>query len=138
MPALSVVIPLYNEEDNIAPLQHELAEALRGLDHEIVLVDDCSKDATLARIERGPEVRVIEFPKNTGQSAALYAGIQASRGGIIVLLDASWRNSSGAPIWCAATAPTGRIPLSNGCKAASRILCAADSRETGSAIPAAP
>ena len=52
MPALSVVIPLYNEEDNIAPLQHELAEALRGLDHEIVLVDDCSKDATLARIER--------------------------------------------------------------------------------------
>src|ERR1700733_1538356 len=92
MPALSVVIPLYNEEDNIAELQHELAEALRGLDHEIVLVDDCSKDATLARIERRPEVRVIEFAKNTGQSAAMYAGIQASRGGIIVLLDGDRQN----------------------------------------------
>jgi glycosyltransferase involved in cell wall biosynthesis len=92
MPALSVVIPLYNEEDNIAPLQHELAEALRGIDHEIVLVDDCSKDATLARIERRPEVRVIEFEKNTGQSAAMYAGIQASRGGIIVLMDGDRQN----------------------------------------------
>ena len=92
MPALSVVIPLYNEEDNIAPLQHELAEALRGIDHEIVLVDDCSKDATLARIERRPEVRVIEFEKNTGQSAAMYAGIHASRGGIIVLMDGDRQN----------------------------------------------
>ena len=92
MPALSVVIPLYNEEDNIAPLQHELAEPLRGIDHEIVLVDDCSKDATLARIERRPEVRVIEFEKNTGQSAAMYAGIQASRGGIIVLMDGDRQN----------------------------------------------
>jgi len=92
MPALSVVIPLFNEEDNIAQLQHELAEALRGLDHEIVLVDDCSRDATLARIERGPGVRVIEFTRNTGQSAAMYAGIQAARGGIIVLLDGDRQN----------------------------------------------
>src|SRR6202453_1732637 len=92
MPALSVVIPLYNEEDNIAPLQHELAEALREIDHEIVLVDDCSKDATLARIERRPEGRVIEFERNTGQSAAMYAGIQASRGGIIVLMDGDRQN----------------------------------------------
>jgi dolichol-phosphate mannosyltransferase len=92
MPALSVVIPLYNEEDNIAPLQQELAAALLGLDYEIVLVDDCSKDATLARIENRPEVRVIEFAKNTGQSAAMYAGIHAARGGIIVLLDGDRQN----------------------------------------------
>src|SRR5258708_37895680 len=92
MPALSVVIPLYNEEDNIAQLQQELAAALAGIDHEIILVDDCSQDQTLARIERRPEVRVIEFAKNTGQSAAMYAGIQAARGDVIVLLDGDRQN----------------------------------------------
>ena len=92
MPAVSVVIPLYNEEDNIAELQKELAAALAGIDHEIILVHDCSKDGTLARIERRPEVRVIEFAKNTGQSAALYAGIQAARGEVIVLLDGDRQN----------------------------------------------
>ncbi len=92
MPAVSVVIPLYNEEDNIAELQKELAVALAGIDHEVILVDDCSKDQTLARIERRPEVRVIEFAKNTGQSAAMYAGIQAARGEVIVLLDGDRQN----------------------------------------------
>ncbi len=92
MPAVSVVIPLYNEEDNIAELQKELAAALSGVDHEVILVDDCSKDQTLARIDRQPGVRVIEFAKNTGQSAAMYAGIQAARGDIIVLLDGDRQN----------------------------------------------
>ncbi len=92
MPAVSVVIPLYNEEDNIAPLQDELATALTGLDYELVLVDDCSSDQTLARIRRGPGVRVLEFSKNTGQSAAMYAGIHAARGDVIVLLDGDRQN----------------------------------------------
>jgi dolichol-phosphate mannosyltransferase len=92
MPAVSVVIPLYNEEDNIAELQNELAAALTGIDHEVILVDDCSKDQTLARIERRPEVRVIEFAQNTGQSAAMYAGIHAARGDVIVLLDGDRQN----------------------------------------------
>jgi len=92
MPAVSVVIPLYNEEDNIAPLQGELATALTGLDYELVLVDDCSSDQTLARIRRGPGVRVLEFSKNTGQSAAMYAGIHAARGDVIVLLDGDRQN----------------------------------------------
>ena len=92
MPTLSIVIPLYNEEDNIAQLQQELASALAGIDHEIILVDDCSQDRTLARIERRPEVRVVEFAKNTGQSAAMYAGIQAARGDVIVLLDGDRQN----------------------------------------------
>ncbi len=92
MPAVSVVIPLYNEEGNIAELQQELAVALAGIDHEIILVDDCSSDATLAKIERRPEVRVIEFAKNTGQSAAMYAGIHAARGDVIVLLDGDRQN----------------------------------------------
>ncbi len=47
-------------------LQQELATALAGIEHEIILVDDCSSDQTLARIERTPEVRVLEFEKNTG------------------------------------------------------------------------
>ncbi len=92
MPAVSVVIPLFNEEGNIAQLQHELTAALTGLDYELVLVDDCSSDQTLARIERGPGVRVIEFAKNTGQSAAMYAGIHAAQGGVIVLLDGDRQN----------------------------------------------
>ena len=58
---LSVVIPLFNEEENIGPLQAELATALAGRDYELVLVDDCSTDKTLERIQRGPGVRVIEF-----------------------------------------------------------------------------
>jgi len=92
MPAVSVVIPLYNEEDNIAELQKELAAALSGVDYELILVDDCSKDQTLARIDRQPGVRVIEFAKNTGQSAAMFAGIQAAHGDVIVLLDGDRQN----------------------------------------------
>jgi dolichol-phosphate mannosyltransferase len=92
MPAVSVVIPLYNEEDNIAELQKEIATALVGVDYELILVDDCSKDQTLARITQGPEVRVIEFAKNTGQSAAMYVGIQAATGDVIALLDGDRQN----------------------------------------------
>ncbi|MGC3990419.1 MAG: glycosyltransferase family 2 protein [Chthoniobacteraceae bacterium] len=89
---LSVVIPLYNEEGNIARLQSELASALSSQEHEIILVDDCSTDRTLSLIERRPEVRVLEFVKNTGQSAAMYAGIMAARGEIIALLDGDLQN----------------------------------------------
>ncbi len=89
---ISVVIPLYNEEDNIPDLQEELAAALAGLEHEIVFVDDCSKDRTLERIQRGPASRILAFDKNTGQSAAMYAGIHAARGEVIVLLDGDLQN----------------------------------------------
>jgi dolichol-phosphate mannosyltransferase len=89
---LSVVVPLYNEQDNIAALQREVATALAGIDYELILVDDCSSDETLARIERGPGVRVIEFAKNTGQSAAMYAGIMAAKGDTIALLDGDLQN----------------------------------------------
>ena len=92
MPAVSVVIPLYNEQGNIAELQRELATALAAIDHEIILVDDCSQDETVARIARGPQVRVIEFAQNAGQSAALFAGIHAARGDVIVLLDGDRQN----------------------------------------------
>ena len=89
---ISVVIPLFNEQDNIEPLQNEVAAALAGIEHELILVDDCSSDETVKRIARRPEVRVIEFAKNTGQSAAMYAGIYAAKGDVIVLLDGDRQN----------------------------------------------
>jgi len=91
-PAISVVIPLYNEEENLPILQGELATALSGLSYEIVFVDDASKDNTLARVEKRPEIRVLRFEKNAGQSAAMYAGIHAARGSVIVLLDGDLQN----------------------------------------------
>ena len=62
------------------------------MEHETVFVDDGSSDATLARIARGPGVRVVEFEKNTGQSAAMYAGIHAAKGDVMVLLDGDLQN----------------------------------------------
>jgi dolichol-phosphate mannosyltransferase len=91
-PAVSVVVPVFNEEENITILQAELDRALRGLDHEIVFVDDGSNDRTAEKIERRPEVRVLRFEKNTGQSAAMYAGLRAARGAALVLIDGDLQN----------------------------------------------
>lgn len=92
VPEVSVVIPLYNEEENVAALQRELEAALEGRDYEILFVDDGSPDQTVARIQPEPRVRVLEFEKNAGQSAAMYVGIQAARGDRIVLLDGDLQN----------------------------------------------
>jgi dolichol-phosphate mannosyltransferase len=91
-PDVSVVVPLYNEGENVALLQTELATALAGIDHEIIFVDDGSTDGTLARLTSGPEIRTLRFEKNTGQSAAMYAGANAARGGIVVLIDGDLQN----------------------------------------------
>ncbi len=91
-PAVSVIVPLFNEEENISILQSELRAALDGLDYEIVFVDDGSVDCTVERIETAPNVRLIRFEKNTGQSAAIYAGLQAARGATAVLIDGDLQN----------------------------------------------
>lgn len=91
-PAVSVIVPLYNEEENVPILQSELSVALKGVDHEIIFMDDGSNDHTVDRIEIMPNVRVIRFEKNAGQSAAIYAGLQAARGGILVLIDGDLQN----------------------------------------------
>jgi dolichol-phosphate mannosyltransferase len=92
-PAVSVVVPLYNEEDNLPILQKELAAALDGLDYEILFVDDGSSDATRERIARdNPRVRVLEFERNAGQSAAMYAGLHAVRGRAVALIDGDLQN----------------------------------------------
>ena len=91
-PAVSVVVPVFNEEDNISTLQTELRAALTGIDHEIIFVDDGSSDQTAQRIQNLAEVRVLRFEKNTGQSAAMYAGLHAARGSTVVLLDGDLQN----------------------------------------------
>ena len=91
-PAISVIVPLFNEEENMSILQSELKAALDGIDHEMIFVDDGSIDRTLEQIETAPNVRVIRFEKNTGQSAAIYAGLQAAHGAITVLIDGDLQN----------------------------------------------
>ena len=91
-PTVSVVVPLFNEEENVPILQSELRAALSGLDHEIVFVDDGSVDRTVDQIETALNIRVIRFEKNTGQSAAIYAGLQAARGATAVLIDGDLQN----------------------------------------------
>src|SRR5438105_2849249 len=91
-PVVSVVVPLYNEEENVALLQTELAGALAGVNHEVIFVDDGSTDGTVSRLTNTPEARVLRFEKNTGQSAALYAGANAARGAVVVLIDGDLQN----------------------------------------------
>ena len=97
-PELSLVIPAYNEVENLEPLLAELREALAGVTRswEIVLVDDGSRDGTdqriLAESRRDPRVRAVLLVENAGQSAALAAGLSRARGAIIVTLDADLQN----------------------------------------------
>ncbi len=90
---LSVVIPVFNEEDNIAPLMAELATELLRIepDHEILLVDDGSIDGTAARLLTAaacyPHLRVLTLARNAGQSAAFDAGFRAARGEIVATMD---------------------------------------------------
>ncbi len=91
-PAVSVIVPLFNEEENMPILQSELNATLGGIDHEIIFVDDGSVDRTVERIVTAPNIRVIRFGKNTGQSAAIYAGLEAARGATAVLIDGDLQN----------------------------------------------
>lgn len=91
-PEVSIVVPVFNEEENMSILQSELRVALAALDHEIIFVDDGSTDRSAEKIEPGPNVRVLRFERNTGQSAALYAGIKAARGRTIVMIDSDLQN----------------------------------------------
>lgn len=93
----SVVIPCFNEGDNIATLVAEVATAARArTDYEIVMVDDASSDHTLATLRelksRYPMLRVVRHALNRGQSAALCTGVAAARGHWIATLDGDGQN----------------------------------------------
>lgn len=98
MPDLSVVIPLFNEAENLDQLLAELRAALTevGRSYEIVLVDDGSTDGTGDRLAceraRDGAIVAIRFERNAGQSAALAAGIARARGGVVVTLDGDLQN----------------------------------------------
>ena len=96
--ALSVVLPIYNEQDNISILHAELKQALEALGrrYEIMYVDDGSNDASFLRLSyiaaHDATVTVLRFRRNFGQTAALAAGIDHTQGEIIVLMDADLQN----------------------------------------------
>jgi glycosyltransferase involved in cell wall biosynthesis len=99
MPELSLVIPVYNEEENLPLLMEAICASLRPLnrDWEVIFVDDGSTDRSLDALKRlveaDPEhVRAVIFRRNFGQTAAIAAGIDHSRGSIIILLDADLQN----------------------------------------------
>jgi glycosyltransferase involved in cell wall biosynthesis len=91
-PSVSVIVPVFNEEENIPVLQSELKAALSGLNYEIIFVDDGSSDATAMHITPDGRVRLMRFEKNAGQSAAMFAGLHAARGAVAVLIDGDLQN----------------------------------------------
>jgi dolichol-phosphate mannosyltransferase len=97
-PDLSVVFPVYNEEENIPILLRQIADAVagKGWTYEIVAVDDGSTDRSLAVLRemraQFPTLRVLTFEKNSGQTAALDAAWRAAQGRFVVSLDADLQN----------------------------------------------
>jgi glycosyltransferase involved in cell wall biosynthesis len=97
---LSVIAPLFDEEESVGPLVAAVREALR--EHpswELVLVDDGSRDRTLARVraeaERDPRVRPVALARNYGQTQAMQAGFDAARGTVLVGMDGDLQNPPG-------------------------------------------
>jgi glycosyltransferase involved in cell wall biosynthesis len=95
---LSILIPVFNEEENIPPLFDRLITALQktGRAYEIIFVDDGSSDGSLELLldisKRNPNVKIISFSRNFGQTAALSAGIDSSNGEIIIPMDGDFQN----------------------------------------------
>ena len=97
-PELSVVVPLHNEEDNVGPLHAELTAALSalGVSYELIFVDDGSRDRTFVRLgelyARDRHVRVAQFTRNFGQTAAFAAGFALARGAFVATMDGDLQN----------------------------------------------
>ena len=97
-PEISIVAPCHNERDNLAPLAEAVRRAMEplGRGYEMVFVDDGSSDGTWEALrqlgEQDRRIRALRFGANSGQSAALWAGIRAARGSIVVTLDADLQN----------------------------------------------
>ncbi|HYD63075.1 MAG TPA: glycosyltransferase family 2 protein [Noviherbaspirillum sp.] len=91
---LSVVIPVMNEEGNIGPLIERIAAALSSIEHEVIFIDDGSRDRTVAEIERHARAntQLIVLNRNYGQTTAMAAGIDAANGELIATLDGDLQN----------------------------------------------
>lgn len=95
---VSVVVPIYNEAESIPVLIEELSRVLgaTALEYELICVDDGSKDESFAILERlalaEPRLRVAQFRRNFGQTAAIQAGLDAARGDVVITMDADLQN----------------------------------------------
>lgn len=95
---LSIIIPLYNEAENVQPLYDELSAVLKeiGQPYEVIVIDDGSRDNSFARLteihQRDPRWRIIRFRRNFGQTAGLAAGFEAARGETVITMDADLQN----------------------------------------------
>jgi len=97
---LSVVVPVFNEQDNLRPLHAEIDRALKplGLSYEVIFIDDGSTDATAAVLRElraaDPCCRVLRLALNTGQTAALACGLENARGDVVVAIDGDGENDT--------------------------------------------
>ncbi|MFA5176844.1 MAG: glycosyltransferase family 2 protein [Candidatus Omnitrophota bacterium] len=95
---ISVIVPVFNEEKNLTPLNSRLIEVLSSLnkEYEIVYVDDCSKDASFAVLKKMADadsrLKIISLSRNFGQTLAIQAGIDNAKGDILVFIDADMQN----------------------------------------------
>ncbi|WP_297765919.1 glycosyltransferase family 2 protein [uncultured Muriicola sp.] len=91
---LSIVVPLYNEEENVALLTEKIHESLEGYTYQIIYVDDFSQDKTRSVIKnmKDPKVHLLALKKNYGQSLALAAGLDYAQGEYIITMDGDLQN----------------------------------------------
>lgn len=95
-PRLSLLVPVFNEEENISELGKEIRESLAEIDYEVILVDDGSSDSSYTELlklnKEDPRFRIVRLGSNFGQTAATAAGIDHARGDIIGLVDSDLQN----------------------------------------------
>ena len=93
---ISVVLPVYNERDNLEPLLAEIETTLHSMELEVIAVDDRSTDGSLEELRRlrmdHKSLRVVTLERHAGQSAAFAAGVELARGDLVVLMDADGQN----------------------------------------------
>lgn len=96
IPALSIVIPVYNEAENVSKLAEEIANALHDMSYEMIFINDASSDNTLAVLKelktQYPQLRVLSHRLNAGQSRSLRSGITAAQAPVIGTLDGDGQN----------------------------------------------
>jgi len=95
-PDISIVVPVYNEVDNIEPLSHAIIKTMQGRNYEVVFVDDGSTDGSTQKLRewcaQRTNFRTVHFKKNAGQTAAMDAGFRHAAGKYVVSMDADMQN----------------------------------------------
>ncbi|HHT9109411.1 MAG TPA: glycosyltransferase family 2 protein [Candidatus Wunengus sp. YC64] len=95
-PDISIVVPVYNEVDNVEPLSHAIINAMQGKNYEVVFVDDGSTDGSTQKLRewcaQHTNFRTVHFKKNAGQTAAMDAGFRHAAGKYVVSMDADMQN----------------------------------------------